>query len=107
MSKLVSLSDGIIQTLNAIRAEQQCSYSEAIESVLSQKNRPFPVVLEEVYTPFQNCVVAGIGSKMQHATEIFRIICIFLEKSTNNREEKVQELIDNLTIYKEALKNGS
>lgn len=104
MSKLVSLSDGVIQTLNAIRAERECSYTEAIESILRQKNKPFHAKLYEAYLPFQNCIVIGIGTKMQHATEIFRIICILLEKTTNNRNNQIEKLIDILNTYKEELK---
>ncbi len=43
---------------------------------------------------------------MQHAAEIFRIICILLEKSTNNRDEQIDKLIDILNTYKEALKEN-
>ena len=106
MSKLVSLSDNMIQTLNMIRDEQECSYTEAIESILRRKNRPFHAKLYEVYLPFQNCIILGIGTKMQHAAEIFRIICILLEKSTNNRDEQIDKLIDILNTYKEELKEN-
>jgi len=106
MSKLVSLSDGVIQTLNAIRDEQECSYTEAIESILRQKNRPFHAKLYEVYLPFQNCIILGISTKMQHAAEIFRIICILLEKHSNNRDEQIEKLIDILNTYKEELKEN-